>query len=53
MASKVAKNRLGRAVFSTANQPKSQILFHKNVSPRDLYKLNDFDKSSEAIIGLR
>ena len=29
MASKVAKNRLGRAVFSTANQPKSQILFRK------------------------
>ena len=46
-------NRLGRAVFSTVNQPKSQIMFHKNVSPRDLYILNDLEKSSEAIIGLR
>ena len=28
---------IGRAVFSTANQPKYQILFRKNVLTRDLY----------------
>ena len=35
MPSKVAD----RAAFSTANQPKYQILFHKKGSPHDLYKM--------------
>ena len=34
--SKVGNIRLCWAVFSTANQPKSQILFHNNGSPRNL-----------------
>ena len=34
MPSKVANNRLGWVVFSTANHI-SHFLFHKNVSPRD------------------
>ena len=33
----VAKNRLGWAVVGTANQPKSQILYHEKVSPHDSY----------------
>ena len=37
LPSNVANNRLlGWEVFSTANRPKSQILFHKNVSPHNL-----------------
>ena len=37
MASKISYINLIAEIFSTANQPKSQIMFHKNGSPRHLY----------------
>ena len=59
MTSKVANNRLGLAVFSTANQSKIQLLFHKNISPRDFYMMTlvimyvlTFELLIEYIVGL-
>ena len=46
MPSKVAYFTAQLKIFSTANQPKSHLLFHENGSPWDSYMYNDFGPES-------